>query len=141
MKSGIKRWTRVSGIAAAAALIPFASIANSGSVGTDGGSQEGITPKQLVDVLAKMRVGVTEQEASAFLAMSAPELVTFLEDQGLYVPTRLRRLGPDESPADVLTRDDLAKIVAPLASPSDEPKVTGISANPAKFESLLGALR
>lgn len=87
-----------------------------------------------------MRVGLTEDEAADLLAMSGPELVDYLTDAGLPVPERLRRLGPGQSPAETLSRDDVATIVAPLASPPGEPAVRGIATDVDRHDALLNAL-
>jgi len=98
------------------------------------------SPDELVGLLAQMRVGLSQQEAAAILAMSGPELVDYLTTLGLPVPARLRRLGPGQSPAETLSRDEVAIIVAPLASPPGEPQVQGIATDVAGHGELLRAL-
>jgi len=128
------KWASV----AAAAMLVQATVAPADGAGPPPHATP--SPGGLVDLLASMRVGLSQQEAAAILAMSGPELVDYLTKLGLPVPARLRRLGPGQSPAETLSRDEVAMIVAPLASPPGEPQVRGIATDVQAHGELLRAL-
>ncbi|MCB9389446.1 MAG: hypothetical protein H6512_07685 [Acidimicrobiia bacterium] len=90
--------------------------------------------------MEQLGVRITDAEAQQFMQMTLGELIAFLNEAGLPIPARIKRLDPSLSAAGTLSRGDLQFIIAPLQPPADEPRVRGVAGRPDDHAAMTAAL-